>query len=843
MDKKILEITVDKNNEKWPWAFEHILIVLHKVFDNYPKKTFFSQFKKEKKINSSFSLEITKIWNRIRFFIVTPTKYKNFLINQIYAHYSDIEINEVGDYLSKIPNDKLYVWKISLKKHFLYSVKSFTELQEEWTKSMVDPYSSITSALWRTWKYTLNTIQINFSPVKDLEWKKWVKDVIKILTWNYPLYIKNILLNPYFKYVKYLKIVLLPIIYLFKIFYLIFKRDDIEEKKSQIWEEEKDEKSIEEESLTEEWSNIPKYFLKKISLLWYKTNINIIHAWEDWIEARSSIKEVFSTLWVYENFWQNSFKFWWLYNDLEIIKNIKSRSIEDPFILTTNELSWLVHLPTNYVKTPQINWLSSRAFEPPSNIPIIDPDLSDDIVPESDLTPIWKTNFRWTNISFWIWVDDRRRHMYVIWKTWMWKSTLLENMIIDDIRKWRGVAVIDPHGDLAEAVIWHIPKNRTNQVIIFDPSDAERPIAFNMLDNVKPEHRHLISSWVVWIFKKIFWDSWGPRLEHILRNTILALLEYPDTTLISIPLMLTSEVYRSKVVNKVQDPVVKKFWKWEFAKMAPNQRSEAVWPILNKVWQFLSSTILRNVLWQPKNTFSIRWAMDNNKIIIVNLSKWKIWEDASALLWAMLVTKFQMDAMSRADIIEKARKDFYLYVDEFQNFATDSFATILSEARKYKLNLVMANQYIDQMQEEVRWAVFWNVWSLISFQVWYNDANILKEIFAWDILEEDLMNLSKYDIYLKQLIDWMPSPIFSASTFAPNQKDEEEFQERYQKILKVSREKYSKPKQWVVSKINKMMDDIEKQEDAWEKKKEEFKIKKEEEKRKARDVEKNSNKN
>ena len=225
--------------------------------------------------------------------------------------------------------------------------------------------------------------------------------------------------------------------------------------------------------------------------------------------------------------------------------------------------------------------------------------------------------------------------------------------------------------------------------------------------------------------------------------------------------------------------------------------------------------------------------MDNKKIVIINLSKWKIWEDASALLWAMMVTKFQMDAMSRADIPENKREDFYLYVDEFQNFATDSFATILSEARKYKLNLVMANQYIDQMQEEVKWAVFGNVWSLISFQVGYHDASILKEVFAWNISEDDLMNLSKYDIYLKQLIDGMPSGIFSAWTFPPNKKDEQVFSARYKKILNVSREKYSKSRDVVVKRINKTMLDIEKQEEAWEKKKADFKAKKEAEKRKA----------
>ena len=822
MKKTILEILVSKNNEKWPWVFEYILIVLHKVFDDITRKNIFWKNKLEQSV---FSLEITKMGNRIRFFIVSPDKYKNFLKNQIYAHYNDIEIIEVWDYLKKIPDDKLYVWKVNLKKHFLYTIKTFTEIQEEWTKDSVDPYSSITSALWRTWKYTLNTLQVNFVPILDWVWKKDLKDIINILISKYPKFIKKIMLSRYYFLIK---IFLFPLIILMKLFYLLFKWNATE-----IIEEEKQagnkEKQNDESLVMEDNIKMPQYFLNKIRKFWYKTDINLIHAWEDRVEAISSIKEIFSTLWIFSNFWLNSFGFRWIFRDEEIIQNVKNRNIKDFIILTTNELSWLVHLPTTYVKTPQINWISARAFEPPSNLPIIDPDLTDDIIPETDLTPIWKTNFRGTDMSFWIWPDDRRRHMYIIWKTWMWKTTLLENMIIDDIKKWRWVAVIDPHGDLAEAVIWHIPKSRTNQVIIFDPSDTDWPIAFNMLDNINSEHKSLVASGLVGIFKKIFWESWWPRLEHILRNTILALIEYPNTTLISIPLMLTSDVYRNKVVNKITDSVIKKFWTWEFAKMAPSQRSEAVWPILNKVWQFLSSTILRNILGQPKNSFSIRWAMDNKKIIIIKLSKGTIWEDASALLWAMMVTKFQMDAMSRADIPENKRIDFYLYVDEFQNFATDAFAVILSEARKYKLNLVMANQYIDQMQEDVQWAVFGNVWSLISFQVWYNDSRILKDVFAWDILEEDLMNLSKYNIYLKQLIDGMPSKIFSSKTFPPHNKNDEIFKTRYEKILYVSREKYSNSKEIVEGKINKTLLDLEKQEDEWEKKKEAFAEKKKEE--------------
>jgi len=824
MKKIILEVLVDKKNDKWPWIFEHILIVLHNVFEDFDKKRLvWEDFKNQ----PSFSLEITKIWNRIRFFIVTEKKYKNFLINQIYAHFNDVEISEIGDYLEKIPNDKLLIWKVWLSKHFLYPIKSFTELQWESTES-VDPYSSITSALWKTWKYSLNSFQINFTPIKNKTWKKDAADVIKILESDYPIFIKDILLNPKFKYFKFLfSILAFP----FKLLWLFFKKS---EEKMIIDEDtgEDSESKAEEIEVGDKKVFIPKNFASKLSWLWYETNINIAYAWDDEIVWKSSIKEVFSTLAIFtwNNF--NHFKLLDISKKDEDIENFKKRSIKNAYVLNTSELSWLVHLPTNYVKTPWVNWVCSRAFEPPSNLPIIDPDLTDDITPETELTPIWKTNFRWTNMSFGMWPNDRRRHTYIIWKTGMGKSVLLENMIIDDIKKGRWVAVIDPHGDLAEAVIGHIPKHRTNQTIIFDPSDTEFPIAFNMLEWVKPEHRALVASGFVWIFKKIFGDSWGPRLEHILRNTVLALLEYPNATIISIPLMLTSDVYRNKVVNKITDPIVKKFWTHEFAKMAPNQKTEAAGPILNKVGQFLSSSILRNVLWQAKNTFNIRWAMDNNKIIIVNLSKGKIWEDASALLWAMMVTKFQMDAMSRADIDEKDRKDFYLYVDEFQNFATDSFATILSEARKYKLNLVMANQYIDQMQESVKWAVFGNVWTTISFQVWYHDALILKEVLWNWISEDDLTNLAKYHIYLKQLIDWMPSPVFSAATFPPHPKNPEAFDARYKKILQVSREKYSKPREKVVERINKMMKDIEKQEDAWEKRKAELEQKKKEEKAK-----------
>ena len=827
MDKKIFEILVSKENAKGPLIFEHILLILHNVFEDFN-----SDLSK-----NNFSFEITKIAWRIRFFFISPSKYSSFFKNQIYAHFSDVEIIEVWDYLEKVPNDKIIIWEVETSKHFLYPIKNFVDIQEKSSKDIVDPFSSITSALDRAWKYSINTFQVNFSPIQNKKWKKNIEKKARIIDSKYPLFVKKIFLDDNLAFYRIVVLVLIvyPVRFFLWFINLLISKTFKNSKSKPTDELEID--SEEQQELEELWIKdsfkISKSFLEKIKKLWFETSVNLISASEDKVSSRWVIKEIFSTLSTFSSSWQNSFVLKNISTEYLSIQNAKNRSIwKNNFILNTTEIAWLVHLPTSYVKTPWINWVNSRSFEPPSNLPIIDPDLTDDIVPETDLTPIWKTNFRWTNMSFWIWPNDRARHVYIIWKTWMGKSVLLWNMIIDDIKKGRGVAVIDPHGDLAESVIWHIPKSRTNSTIIFDPSDTEWPIAFNMLEDVKPEHRSLVASGLVWIFKKMFWNSWWPRLEHILRNTILALIEYPNSTLISIPLMLTSDVYRNKVVNKISDPIVKKFWTNEFAKMAPNQKVEAAWPILNKVWQFLSSTILRNILGQTKNTFDVRWAMDNQKIVIINLSKWKIGEDTSALLGSMMITKFQMDAMARADIAEEKRKDFYLYVDEFQNFATDSFATILSEARKYKLNLVMANQYIDQMQDSVRWAVFGNVWSIISFQVGYSDADILKEVLWSELWENDLSNLPKYSIYLKQLIDWMPSPVFSAKTFAPHKKNSKAFETRYSKILSVSREKYSKPRELVVWKINKTMEDIDKAEVLWEKQKTEFEENKKKEKQK-----------
>jgi CxxC-x17-CxxC domain-containing protein len=418
----------------------------------------------------------------------------------------------------------------------------------------------------------------------------------------------------------------------------------------------------------------------------------------------------------------------------------------------------------------------------------------------SEITLFAETNFRNQRVKFGIKTDDRRRHFYIIGKTGTGKTTLEENMAIQDIQAGRGVGIVDPHGEFSEKILDFVPSHRINDVIYFNPADLDYPIAFNAIEKVDPEHRHLIASGLVGVFKKLWAETWGPRLEYLLRNAILALLEYPGSTLLGIMRILVDKEYRKKVVDKITDPVVKSFWVDEFTKYPDRFMAEAVAPIQNKVGQFLTSPLIRNIVGQTKSAINIREIMDEQKIFIMNLSKGRIGEDNSALLGAMLITRLQLAAMSRIDIPEDDRKDFYLYVDEFQNFATESFATILSEARKYRLSLILAHQYITQMVEPVRDAVMGNVGTMITFRIGAYDADFLEKEFMPEFTVNDLVGLGFAQIYLKLMIDGMASRPFSATTLPPIQKPDISYKDT---IIKVSRERYSTGRHEVEDKIAK----------------------------------------
>lgn len=395
--------------------------------------------------------------------------------------------------------------------------------------------------------------------------------------------------------------------------------------------------------------------------------------------------------------------------------------------------------------------------------------------------------------------------MYIIGKTGMGKTTLLENMAVQDIQSGEGVAFLDPHGDTAERLLDFVPKERVNDVIYFNPADTDYPIGFNVMENVDPTRRHLVSDGLMGVFKKIWEDVWSSRMEYILANTILALLEYPEATLLGINQMLINKDFRKKVVEHVTDPVVKSFWTQEFAKYTDKYAAEATPAIQNKVGQFVSNPLIRNIIGQPKSAFDIRKAMDEKKILIINLSKGRVGEDNSRLIGAMLVTKLYLAAMSRVDTLEPDRPDFFLYVDEFQNFASESFANILSEARKYRLSLILTHQYVAQMDEKVRDAVFGNVGTTVAFRVGAEDAELLEKEFSPDFTTQDIVNLGFANIYLKLMIDGVASHPFSATTLPPIQKQAGSFKEQ---IIETSRKNYGGARETVEEKVNKWMEDI-----------------------------------
>ena len=412
---------------------------------------------------------------------------------------------------------------------------------------------------------------------------------------------------------------------------------------------------------------------------------------------------------------------------------------------------------------------------------------------KDQVTYFAETDFR-KRTPFGIKAIDRTKHVYVIGKTGMGKSTLLENMAIQDIQNGNGLAFVDPHGKTAEYLLDFVPKERVDDVVYFAPFDMDNPISFNIMEDVGYDKRHLVVAGLMSAFKKIWVDAWSARMEYILSNTLLALLEYPDSTLLGVNRMLVDKAYRKKVVDNVTDPTTKSFWVDEFAKYTDRYTMEATPAIQNKVGQFTSNPLVRNIIGQPKSSFDLRQMMDDRKILIINLAKGRIGEGNANLLGSMLITKLYLSAMSRADAndAELSRlPNFYLFVDEFQSFANESFADILSEARKYKLNLTMAHQYIEQMSDEVRAAVFGNVGTMISFRVGAYDAEILEKEYAPRFIADDMVNLGFAQIYLKLMIDGVSSQPFSATTLPPIEIPPRSYRAE---VIAQSQKQFSKPR-------------------------------------------------
>lgn len=427
-----------------------------------------------------------------------------------------------------------------------------------------------------------------------------------------------------------------------------------------------------------------------------------------------------------------------------------------------------------------------------------------DIPMNRDVTYFARTNFRGGNQIFGIKRKDRRQHLYILGKSGTGKSALISNLVIQNIWNGEGVCLIDPHGELVETVLKVIPEHRLNDVIYFNPADTEFCIGFNPMELPDSKYKHLVASGLMGIFTKIWANVWSSRMEYIMNNTILALLDTPNSTLLGITRMLVDKDYRQVIINNLKDPIVKAFWVHEYEQWKEQFRNEAIAPIQNKVGQFLSSSIIRNIVGQQESTIDVFKLMNEGKIFLVNVSKGRIGEDNSALLGAMLITKIQLAAMERVRIPEEERRDFYLYVDEFQNFATESFASILSEARKYRLCLTLAHQYTAQIESkdggDLKDAVFGNVGSMIIFRVGADDAKILEKEFAPEFIPEDFIGLPNFEIYLKIMIDGITSRPFSANTLPPIRISADT--DSTVEAIKRSRATYCRPQNVVEAAIN-----------------------------------------
>ncbi len=519
---------------------------------------------------------------------------------------------------------------------------------------------------------------------------------------------------------------------------------------------------------------------EKIKYNGFETKIRLI------TDSPANTNVLQNTFTVYSRPSGNSLKFKRtnFFNDKKTLEAIKDHKMTSPYILNTAELGSLWHIPNSQIGIPNIGWGKRLALDTPENLPVANENMEEE--DKKNLTFVGKVNYKNRETVFGIKAKDRLRHVYIVGKTGSGKSSMIENMAIEDIRKGAGIAVLDPHGDAIDMILDYIPKNRINDVCYFNPADPDYAYPLNILEVTNDSQKELVVSGIIGIYYKLYANSWGPRMEHILRNVLFTLIHADNATLPDIVKILQNKSYRNRVLEKINDPIIHQFWDKEFDSMSENFKSEAISPILNKVGQFITSPMIRKVIAYPKSKVRIQEIMDNKKIFLCDLSQGKLGEDNAALLGAMLITQIQVCAMNRAFVSEDERVPFYLYVDEFQNFATKSFTKILSEARKYKLGLTLANQYITQIDEEVIGAILGNVGNIMTFNVGAKDADILYREFGSEIESEDLTTLNKFQLLTRITVDNAMTKTFTSYSL-PMPKNKSGHRE---KIIEQSRKRY-----------------------------------------------------
>jgi hypothetical protein len=725
-ESDLLILEIPKANDKKELAAEQLFASLHGILRD----------RNELKINNGqqehLSFEIASVNGQIRFYVWVPHHLRNFIEGQIYSQYPSVQIRGAEeDYTIHEKQHKvIYTSEIALIDSEMLPVKTFQSFE-------VDPLAGITGTLAKLESTGEELwIQILMRPIAD-DWHKasdkWISSVK-----NGSLFSS---INNGGSGLSWLS----------SVFAALWKppEDNPSSNGSSKELSERDKTRITEAE-------------KKATKLGYQVKIRLAYLGESNTNARLRMQALVGTFKQFNSTNLNGFKMVKNSFNKDDLTQYKTRAFVDRgFILNIEELASVFHLPHTNVETPNIVWASSKTAEPPANLPII---TGNDAIDEN-ISAFGLTNFRGINHQFGMLRYDRSRHVYIIGQTGAGKSGTLELFALSDIFHNQGYAIIDPHGDFAVDNLRFIPGSRLNDVVYFNPADTAYPLGFNPLEVTNLSQKTNISSEVIGVLKRMFGDSWGPRLEYILRYTILALLDRPSTTMLDITRMLTDKKFRVETLSYCKDTVVLNFWKVEFASWNDKLASEAIAPVLNKVGAFTANPIIRNIIGQPKSTFNIRQIMDEGKILIVNLSKGLIGEDNASILGSFFVTKIQLAAMSRSDIPDiKDRRPFYLYVDEFQNFATDSFATILSEARKYGLYLTVANQYISQMNEAVRDAVFGNVGTIISFRASADDASILARQFAPQFEADDLLQMHNRHFIVNMVVNGEKAPAFSATT-------------------------------------------------------------------------------
>ena len=719
----LITLEIPRANDKKELAAEQMFASLHGILRD---KT---ELRLSGGMQEHISFEIAAIDQLIRFYVWIPKHLQNFVEGQIYAQYPTVQIHSIDeDYTKRELGQKvIYTSELTLTDNEMLPIKTFQSFE-------VDPLAGVTATLAKLEEPGEEVwIQVLTRPVAD-DWHKRASryaSSIKNGTASFDLFSGS-----------------------GKWFITALEA---------LWKPpEQGAGGASKPELSERDKTRVSEIEKKSTKLGYQVKIRMAYLGSNQTVARQRMQALVGTFKQFNSTNLNGFKMsGGSFAPVELEKYKARFFIDKGYMLNIEELASVFHLPHTNVETPNIVWASSKTAEPPAKLPV----LTGEAAHDEQISAFGLTNFRGINHQFGLYRYDRSRHVYIIGQTGAGKSGLLEIFALSDIYHKHGYAIIDPHGDFAVNNMHFIPADRIDDVVYFNPADTAYPLGFNPMEVYDPNQKNNISSEIIGVLKRMFGDSWGPRLEYILRYTILALLDHPNTTMLDITRMLTDKKFRKEVLASCKDAVVLNFWNIEFNSWNEKFQAEAVAPVLNKVGAFTANPIIRNIIGQPKSTFNIRQIMDEGKILIVNLSKGLIGEDNAAILGSFLVTKIQLAAMSRSDIERiEDRRPFYLYVDEFQNFATDSFATILSEARKYGLNLTVANQYVSQMQDTVRDAVFGNVGTMISFRVSADDAPLLSKQFEPQFEPNDLLQMHNRNFIINMVIKGEKAPAFSATT-------------------------------------------------------------------------------